>query len=146
MIRRPPRSTLFPYTTLFRSQFQFHLRGAALAGLEGVDRARGITRKWSRSELLGFCLDASADRTGTTFVCRSAGRPVGAVAEPRRGGPRPYAGPSATTTDAEDARLGNKRKSGGGLARRSEIRGGRLALEGASASAPASGAEFAVCV
>src|SRR5256885_9563858 len=71
MIRRPPRSTLFPYTTLFRSQFQFHLRGAALAGLEGVDRARGITRKWSRSELLGFCLDASADRTGTTFVCRS---------------------------------------------------------------------------
>src|SRR2546429_6758657 len=23
MIRRPPRSTLFPYTTLFRSKFQF---------------------------------------------------------------------------------------------------------------------------
>src|SRR5258708_31921208 len=23
MIRRPPRSTLFPYTTLFRSQFRF---------------------------------------------------------------------------------------------------------------------------
>src|SRR3712207_8401538 len=29
MIRRPPRSTLFPYTTLFRSQ---HLAGARLAG------------------------------------------------------------------------------------------------------------------
>src|SRR3712207_8729278 len=25
MIRRPPRSTLFPYTTLFRSQFYFFL-------------------------------------------------------------------------------------------------------------------------
>src|SRR2546430_8020743 len=25
MIRRPPRSTLFPYTTLFRSQFQENL-------------------------------------------------------------------------------------------------------------------------
>src|SRR5260221_5804819 len=25
MIRRPPRSTLFPYTTLFRSPFQFHI-------------------------------------------------------------------------------------------------------------------------
>src|SRR2546430_7949806 len=25
MIRRPPRSTLFPYTTLFRSGLQFHL-------------------------------------------------------------------------------------------------------------------------
>src|SRR5436190_13329783 len=30
MIRRPPRSTLFPYTTLFRSQ-----HGGDLAGLEG---------------------------------------------------------------------------------------------------------------
>src|SRR5258708_27430575 len=31
MIRRPPRSTLFPYTTLFRSRFEgfgcFHARG-----------------------------------------------------------------------------------------------------------------------
>src|SRR5438876_9285342 len=25
MIRRPPRSTLFPYTTLFRSELQLHL-------------------------------------------------------------------------------------------------------------------------
>src|SRR2546428_8043766 len=30
MIRRPPRSTLFPYTTLFRSQI-IHYRGAAPA-------------------------------------------------------------------------------------------------------------------
>src|SRR3989442_10973235 len=29
MIRRPPRSTLFPYTTLFRSQLHGHPRGAA---------------------------------------------------------------------------------------------------------------------
>src|SRR3712207_8493375 len=27
MIRRPPRSTLFPYTTLFRSREQLHLPG-----------------------------------------------------------------------------------------------------------------------
>src|SRR3712207_8651146 len=27
MIRRPPRSTLFPYTTLFRSEVQDELRG-----------------------------------------------------------------------------------------------------------------------
>src|SRR3712207_8345811 len=27
MIRRPPRSTLFPYTTLFRSRAQRHQRG-----------------------------------------------------------------------------------------------------------------------
>src|SRR3712207_7378450 len=28
MIRRPPRSTLFPYTTLFRSEDRCHTRGA----------------------------------------------------------------------------------------------------------------------
>src|SRR5256885_5699508 len=30
MIRRPPRSTLFPYTTLFRSQRGTHLRGESV--------------------------------------------------------------------------------------------------------------------
>src|SRR2546425_8670870 len=33
MIRRPPRSTLFPYTTLFRSQPQQRESAAARAGL-----------------------------------------------------------------------------------------------------------------
>src|SRR3712207_8363568 len=37
MIRRPPRSTLFPYTTLFRSQ----LGGAAVAVLPIAVRAEG---------------------------------------------------------------------------------------------------------
>src|SRR3712207_7676247 len=41
MIRRPPRSTLFPYTTLFRSD------GGATAGVEGLveglaDRLRSV--------------------------------------------------------------------------------------------------------
>src|SRR5258707_8716100 len=31
MIRRPPRSTLFPYTTLFRSKFSLAARGARAA-------------------------------------------------------------------------------------------------------------------
>src|SRR3712207_7268854 len=35
MIRRPPRSTLFPYTTLFRSG---RLRPASAGALEGVGR------------------------------------------------------------------------------------------------------------
>src|SRR5260370_42620355 len=38
MIRRPPRSTLFPYTTLFRSRFGQVSRGAARAATSsGVD-------------------------------------------------------------------------------------------------------------
>src|SRR2546430_6902434 len=40
MIRRPPRSTLFPYTTLFRSQRQ--LLATALTSRPG-----GSTRTWS---------------------------------------------------------------------------------------------------
>src|SRR2546430_5663061 len=32
MIRRPPRSTLFPYTTLFRSAFQLMIACALLTG------------------------------------------------------------------------------------------------------------------
>src|SRR3712207_7654459 len=38
MIRRPPRSTLFPYTTLFRSQAQAaEIEVAARVGLEVAD-------------------------------------------------------------------------------------------------------------
>src|SRR5256885_7015202 len=42
MIRRPPRSTLFPYTTLFRS------RPAAAAQGRGVRRGLGGDRGWVR--------------------------------------------------------------------------------------------------
>src|SRR6266436_7773039 len=42
MIRRPPRSTLFPYTTLFRSR-RHHPAGRA-------ERARGTLRRKPRSE------------------------------------------------------------------------------------------------
>src|SRR2546429_2471090 len=50
MIRRPPRSTLFPYTTLFRS----HLRGGQLCAAECVNSpgefmaARKADRKSTR--------------------------------------------------------------------------------------------------
>src|SRR3712207_8006576 len=37
MIRRPPRSTLFPYTTLFRSAGRQSLRAARTAGWHGDD-------------------------------------------------------------------------------------------------------------
>src|SRR3989442_6022455 len=50
MIRRPPRSTLFPYTTLFRSERAFGRRHAQLArlalllGRERQQRAPGVER------------------------------------------------------------------------------------------------------
>src|SRR5438552_5620091 len=60
MIRRPPRSTLFPYTTLFRSPRQRRSRGSIGArepGRSGSDQGarfgKGVlreSRSWSRSE------------------------------------------------------------------------------------------------
>src|SRR2546429_6567460 len=41
MIRRPPRSTLFPYTTLFRSQFLSRQREFFLAVPKSVADSRG---------------------------------------------------------------------------------------------------------
>src|SRR3712207_8480048 len=46
MIRRPPRSTLFPYTTLFRSRFPSHPSGGTadrlLAPYRSHERAGGL--------------------------------------------------------------------------------------------------------
>src|SRR5260370_7468199 len=51
MIRRPPRSTLFPYTTLFRSDVVAH-RGVACRGaIEGLLRPDGGRSEEHTSEL-----------------------------------------------------------------------------------------------
>src|SRR3712207_7920747 len=42
MIRRPPRSTLFPYTTLFRSGHSDVIAGVVCADEEGVARLRSV--------------------------------------------------------------------------------------------------------
>src|SRR5256885_8982387 len=39
MIRRPPRSTLFPYTTLFRSAVQLAERGAQVVSVDADEKA-----------------------------------------------------------------------------------------------------------
>src|SRR5256885_11205748 len=41
MIRRPPRSTLFPYTTLFRSRTALGARRSAALARRGPDRGPG---------------------------------------------------------------------------------------------------------
>src|SRR3712207_9023968 len=41
MIRRPPRSTLFPYTTLFRSDFLLPAACAALSPVQGQPAEEG---------------------------------------------------------------------------------------------------------
>src|SRR3712207_8223596 len=56
MIRRPPRSTLFPYTTLFRSGGPHHLdRVVAARGHCAVERSRDDERGWPHRSRLERC-------------------------------------------------------------------------------------------
>src|SRR5256885_6509041 len=52
MIRRPPRSTLFPYTTLFRSERndRVPLCACTFYLTEYMGRADGVSRQHNRSE------------------------------------------------------------------------------------------------
>src|SRR3712207_7154474 len=52
MIRRPPRSTLFPYTTLFRSRGSIHLADEDVTGLPPHKlAARGLSRTFQNLQI-----------------------------------------------------------------------------------------------
>src|SRR5438105_10242112 len=80
MIRRPPRSTLFPYTTLFRSRFsparsaeQRRLRGGLVTRLGCVRRDRKSTRLNSSHEWISyavFCLKKKIARPNVPLTAR----------------------------------------------------------------------------
>src|SRR3712207_8305098 len=66
MIRRPPRSTLFPYTTLFRSEY--------LDGIEHdlTERGLQVTAELRRGAVSRELLDAA--EPGDLYVMSSHGR------------------------------------------------------------------------
>src|SRR2546430_6067621 len=70
MIRRPPRSTLFPYTTLFRSVYRHRLRARLLRlGLGSQRRAAVHTR--GRSRVLGRSEEHTSElQSQSNLVCR----------------------------------------------------------------------------
>src|SRR5256886_9231812 len=87
MIRRPPRSTLFPYTTLFRSGFhvvdldgdvaavvrvmrQVHDTGAATAHLPDRKSTR-LNSSHSQISYAVFCLKKKNRRTPTNGTTRA---------------------------------------------------------------------------
>src|SRR5256885_5903217 len=75
MIRRPPRSTLFPYTTLFRSDVAWTLR-------------RGRRQHPHRAFAVAAGHGAAAERLAAAAVSAQAGGPV-AFAFPGQGGQYP---------------------------------------------------------
>src|SRR3712207_8609424 len=73
MIRRPPRSTLFPYTTLFRSRtVELHDGGQQQARSEPVRCVRGR----AKGERLGWTRGVHARRAsgGDRAACKNAAR------------------------------------------------------------------------
>src|SRR2546430_9975784 len=72
MIRRPPRSTLFPYTTLFRSLLQ-HQRAAARRGWDVRPLGRASSPAGERAEeLVGSRSEehTSELQSQSNLVCR----------------------------------------------------------------------------
>src|SRR2546422_9867123 len=59
MIRRPPRSTLFPYTTLFRSPSRFRVALRRSGGFAYQSPLRAWTRTSSRGRCLAFSVPPS---------------------------------------------------------------------------------------
>src|SRR3712207_8174783 len=77
MIRRPPRSTLFPYTTLFRSKLFEAAEGVRIANADDPYGAR-LAAEFPGTQT--FAIDAEADwravdvaseLTGSRFTARS---------------------------------------------------------------------------
>src|SRR3712207_7793223 len=66
MIRRPPRSTLFPYTTLFRSKVERIARTEPMnAGRGALSEAMGVRSRGDREarRVLGWRRQLNADRS-----------------------------------------------------------------------------------
>src|SRR2546426_4208439 len=78
MIRRPPRSTLFPYTTLFRSSHCHR------TGLEHIAPGRGLARRGPGPAIAGglhLRRQVRTRRAGLLEGDRGAGAPAGERSE-----------------------------------------------------------------
>src|SRR2546427_4944685 len=70
MIRRPPRSTLFPYTTLFRSARRVRSRGSAVRLGPLEDRRRpGLRHRWRGRDRKSTRLNSSHSQISYAVFC-----------------------------------------------------------------------------
>src|SRR3712207_9015340 len=70
MIRRPPRSTLFPYTTLFRSEDEIAFLAASVARERRRERSRylGQAAGGALGAAFGFGLDRKSTRLNSSHA------------------------------------------------------------------------------
>src|SRR5438876_3789205 len=69
MIRRPPRSTLFPYTTLFRSDSVIHPESVSGRWKEKTRRDRGSGSRSSRKDRKSTRLNSSHPSISYAVFC-----------------------------------------------------------------------------
>src|SRR5690349_22173978 len=67
MIRRPPRSTLFPYTTLFRSRALTHVDATGAARMVDVS-AKDVTAREARAAGRFLTTDRKSTRLNSSHV------------------------------------------------------------------------------
>src|SRR2546430_5905352 len=70
MIRRPPRSTLFPYTTLFRSSVRNRRKSYASTTAAASRAARTATEPWNRALSARSEEHTSELQSQSNLVCR----------------------------------------------------------------------------
>src|SRR2546427_3547157 len=68
MIRRPPRSTLFPYTTLFRSAVLVQYLSAKLGLVSGMSLPEALRARLSRPARLAYWLQAEVVAIATDLA------------------------------------------------------------------------------
>src|SRR2546427_5952487 len=84
MIRRPPRSTLFPYTTLFRSLFGADPENVSrLCGQFPLSPARPATLRWWRSEEHTSELQSQSNLVCRLLLEKKKSEEVTSAADPR---------------------------------------------------------------
>src|SRR5437667_11604150 len=67
MIRRPPSSTLFPYTTLFRSVYAVaHIRGGQEMGRQWYEQGRLLNKKNTFTDFIAAAEHLVAERYTST--------------------------------------------------------------------------------
>src|SRR2546430_11841028 len=75
MIRRPPRSTLFPYTTLFRShEAVADVRQSVIELLQRVDSSAASILETLRTERAALSVDVRTEREAVVMADRKSTR------------------------------------------------------------------------